>query len=115
MPSPTIVPAVTATSTTCEPHALFTVPMSTPWSSDQSLGGRTRDFGYSGNTHELEAEPVVLNTADPFLVIFLSAVYSTVAVLTPTDPLAGRSRFARWKARTAAWVIGPKVPICGTG
>ena len=56
IPSCTIVPDVIATSTAFEPQALPTVPMSIPWSSDQSLGGSTRLSGDSGNTSPLVVE-----------------------------------------------------------
>ena len=50
MPSWTIVPSSTATSTTREPHCPPMVGMSTPWSSLHQLGGATREVGRSGNT-----------------------------------------------------------------
>jgi hypothetical protein len=103
------VPEVTATSTTFDPHALLTVPMSTPWSSDQALGGSTRLSGRSGNTQPLAvvAPPLDLSTPPP-RAARLTAVCSATAVLRPTLPVIGRRPLVVWKRLTAPWVIVPK-------
>src|SRR5947209_18532431 len=51
MPSCTIVPLATASSTSREPHWLALPPRSTPASLVHPLFGATRDSGYSGKTH----------------------------------------------------------------
>src|SRR5450755_441806 len=97
IPSCTIVPAVIATSVTCEPQSALTVGMSTPWSRLQSLEGCTVERGRSGNTNEFDAPAVgalgVLST--PSFPGFLTAASSFAAVRRPTLPLAGQRRYAR--------------------
>ena len=110
MPSCTIVPDVIATSITFAPQALFTVPMSTPWSSVQALGERTREIGSSGNTHEPVPAgdcPGASSTPDPFAV-FLTAASRVWAVSRPTTPVTGARLSAVWNWITAALVIEPK-------
>src|SRR5438270_12941154 len=51
IPSWTITPLVTATSTALGPHAPPLVEMSTPWSGDQLPGGAATDLGTIGNTN----------------------------------------------------------------
>src|SRR6202035_2794715 len=51
IPSWTITPVVTATSTALPAHAPPAVEMSTPWSGDQVLGGATTDSGSIGKTN----------------------------------------------------------------
>src|SRR6478736_4857719 len=91
IPSCTIVPEVTATSTTFGPQALLTVPMSIPWSIVQWLGVSTRDVGVSGNT-----QPPAVSAGTPTagagsaVVVLRTIVSSIAAVLRPTAPLTGR-------------------------
>src|SRR5579864_7370883 len=124
IPSCTIVPAAMATSTTFEPHALRTVPMSIPWSRVQSLDGRTRLSGSSGNTRELvaveagiefsaPAPPLVSSRALPRAAC-LTAASSAWAVRGPTEPLTGRRLWVAWKFHTAPLVMEPKYPVAGT-
>ena len=85
--------------------------MSMPWSSVQALGGRTREIGSSGNTHE----PVpagdwsgASSTPDPFAV-FLTAA-SSVGGGQRARPrrVTGDRLSAVWNWITAALVIDPK-------
>src|ERR1035437_1008112 len=123
IPSCTIVPDVTATSVTCEPQALLTVPISTPWSSFQLLGSSTREEGCSGKT-QADEEPVGVPPAtpttppprfappEPATAARVATVWTAVrrieAVFGPTMPLAC-SLCARWNDFTARAVLGPKV------
>src|SRR5437868_14865962 len=92
IPSWTILPDALATSTTFEPQALPTVPMSMPWSSDQLLGPRTLLRGSIGNTRPLElgGPPVDFRIAPP-LALCLTSASSEAAVRGPTVPLGGLS------------------------
>src|SRR5205085_1381651 len=116
IPSWTILPDAIATSTTLEPQALPTVPMSMPWSSDQLLGLSTLFSGSNGNTMPLAlvAPPVDSRIAPPLALCFTSAS-SAAAVLGPTVPLGGLSAWAFWNLITVAFVIGPKYPSACSG
>src|ERR1700755_2066289 len=106
IPSWTIVPGAIATSVTCDPQALLTVPMSIPWSSVQALGGSTRLSGLSGNTRAPDAGEET-ETGEGFGTASQLASRAG-AVGLPTAPLAGARRLARWKVRPACLVIEPK-------
>src|ERR1700694_2784739 len=106
MPSWTIVPEVTATSTTVDPQALLIVPMSTPWSRDHPLGPRTRLIGCIGNTQAELADVGGAFTA--YGLSFLAAARRLAAVRRPTAPLAGESALASWYCLTADLVAVPK-------
>src|SRR5438477_942975 len=115
IPSWTIFPGAIATSTTLDPHALPTVPMSMPWSSDHALGASTSFSGLSGKTRPLEVgdPPVDSRIAPPFALCLTSA-RSAAAVLGPTVPLGGLRACAVWNLITVALVIGPKYPSAVT-
>jgi hypothetical protein len=82
MPSATIVPEPIATSMTREPQALFTVPMSTPWSSVQVSGGSTCSIGRSGNTN-------VVLLVDLTVVPLVTQARRVRAVRMPATPVTG--------------------------
>src|SRR5437764_14761967 len=103
-PSATIVPEAMATSWTCEPQAAPAVGMSTPWSSDQVLGGSTLLSGLRGNTQPLGA-PVP--DPPPTLTLLVTSSSRAAAVTRPTTPSTVRLA-ACWKALTWPRVIGPK-------
>src|SRR5450759_856718 len=97
MPSLTIVPEAMATSTTLEPQALPTVPMSTASSWVQLEGETTRRLGLSGKTRP-ELDPLdvpvlpvggaVWAVWEAFLPCW-TQLCSVLAVTLPTVPLAG--------------------------
>src|SRR5437763_15515086 len=101
MPSCTIVPEVIATSTTWRPQAAPSVGTSTPWSSDQVLGPRTRLSGLSGNAQPLPVvpegdPPPEERFIPPPLAASLTAASNLAAVRGPTVPLAGCRPYACW-------------------
>ena len=108
------MPVVIATSITREPQALPTVPMSTPWSSVQDDGDSTRELGRSGNTHP-DVEGAGSELARPTVFPAPTQFRSVVAVRTPTVPLGGLRRAARWKIATDALVCVPKTPSTEVG
>src|SRR5947209_4499156 len=114
MPSCTIVPSATATSVTRDPHALPTVPMSTPWSSVHADGGSTRLSGLSGNTHPLGAPVAGVGVAAISFPV-RTHVWRALSVAGPATPSTGLRPAACWKRLTEADVPGPKLPSAFVG
>src|SRR5437764_9991169 len=102
MPSLTIVPSVTATSTASAPQAPPIVEMATPWSSVHVDGSATFASGWIGKTQVAAAAAAARCAA--------CAAAIALSVAGPTTP-DGKSAWLRWSDLTAAVVWSSKTPV----